>query len=84
MHYWDGQPVRFVCCQRKGSVLNEDGSDGGSEDDVDEEGDEPWGRVFWCVAIELAEDGEEVAAGGVDEGKEMSAVRAGVDEDDVD
>ncbi|KAF9488188.1 hypothetical protein BDN71DRAFT_1491209 [Pleurotus eryngii] len=41
MRYWDGQPVRFVCCERKG----EDG-----------EGEEPWGRIFWCVVIELAED----------------------------
>ncbi|KAF7426016.1 hypothetical protein PC9H_008379 [Pleurotus ostreatus] len=39
MRYWDGQPVRFVCCERKG-----------------EDGEEPWGRIFWCVVIELAED----------------------------
>ncbi|KAH9922891.1 hypothetical protein B0H21DRAFT_701400 [Amylocystis lapponica] len=39
MKYWDGQPVRFVCCERvcPGSA-------------------EPWGRVFWCVVIEQAED----------------------------
>ncbi|KAI0792507.1 DUF1769-domain-containing protein [Abortiporus biennis] len=42
MRYWDGQPVRFQCCERipKGETV--DGL--------------PWGRVFWCVVIELAED----------------------------
>jgi len=35
--YWDGQPVRFVCCER--------GRDGSTES-VRES------RVFWCVAIE--------------------------------
>ncbi|KAL4252011.1 Protein of unknown function DUF1769 [Pleurotus pulmonarius] len=43
MKYWDGQPVRFVCCERKG-----ENEEGGS--------DEPWGRIFWCVVIELVED----------------------------
>lgn len=41
MKYWDGQPVRFVCCERKG---------------VDGEVEEPWGRVFWCVAIEIVSE----------------------------
>jgi hypothetical protein len=45
MHYWDGQPVRFVCCERRKHVL----------DDEEREGD-PWGKMFWCVSIELAED----------------------------
>jgi len=40
MKYWDGQPVRFVCCERKKAG--------------DSEG-APWGRIFWCVAIELVE-----------------------------
>ena len=49
MKYWDGQPVRFVCCERlkKGERTAE----------------RPWGRVLWCVAIERAEedsDGESV------------------------
>ncbi|OJT14872.1 hypothetical protein TRAPUB_8563 [Trametes pubescens] len=41
MKYWDGQPVRFVCCERvkKG-----------------ERTDRPWGRILWCVVIEPAED----------------------------
>ncbi|KAF7321422.1 hypothetical protein MKEN_00662700 [Mycena kentingensis (nom. inval.)] len=39
--YWDGQPVRFVCCERK------------REDDASEN---PWGRPLWCVSIELEED----------------------------
>lgn len=38
MKYWDGQPVRFVCCERKKSD------------------DDPWGRIFWCVSIGIAED----------------------------
>lgn len=44
MKYWDGQPVRFVCCERvaKGELV--DGL--------------PWGRVYWCVAIENAEEDE--------------------------
>ncbi|KZV70029.1 DUF1769-domain-containing protein [Peniophora sp. CONT] len=40
MRYWDGQPVCFVCCERKRQG----------------EGDAPWGRVYWCVAIELVQD----------------------------
>lgn len=46
LRYWDGQPVRFVCCERipKGS----------SRDGV------PWGRIFWCVVIEeVKEDDDE-------------------------
>lgn len=39
MRYWDGQPVQFVCCERKKDEL--DGN--------------PWGRIFWCVAIEVEE-----------------------------
>lgn len=50
--HWDGQQVRFVCCER---------GRGG-------EGSEPWGRMFWCIAIEPAEDsGEEEAAGEASE-----------------
>ena len=48
MHYWDKQPVRFVCCERK--YPGEAG---------EEEGCDPWGRVLWCVAIELVEDDED-------------------------
>lgn len=40
LKYWDGQPVRFVCCERKKE------GDGGEE---------PWGRTFWVVAIELVD-----------------------------
>lgn len=40
--YWDGQPVRFICCERK---RESEGSDR-----------EPWGRAFWCVSIELEEE----------------------------
>jgi len=51
MHYWDGQPVRFMCCERKREA--ESASEEGSADEV------PWGRVLWCVAIELLSDEEE-------------------------
>jgi hypothetical protein len=46
MHYWDGQPVRFVCCERRKHTSDE------------ELGGDPWGKVFWCVSIELASDEE--------------------------
>ncbi|KAJ3712674.1 hypothetical protein C8R42DRAFT_686559 [Lentinula raphanica] len=42
LKYWDGQPVRFMCCERKQHNAGKD------------EG-EPWGRSFWCVAIELVD-----------------------------
>jgi hypothetical protein len=48
MHYWDGQPVRFVCCERK-----REGEEGDASSDV------PWGRVLWCMTIELAPDEQE-------------------------
>jgi len=41
MGYWDGQPVRFVCCERK---------------DVTVESEDPWGMIFWCVSIEIEDD----------------------------
>ncbi|RXW23917.1 hypothetical protein EST38_g1930 [Candolleomyces aberdarensis] len=62
-HYWDGQPVRFVCCERKRPR-------GGSDGRVYPEDDEPWGRTFWCVAIEIVEDdGNEEEEEGNDGGK---------------
>jgi len=42
LKYWDGQPVRFMCCERK--------KDGDISNDSD-----PWGRSFWCVAIEMVD-----------------------------
>ena len=44
MKYWDGQPVRFVCCERKRT------------DDLEIT---PWGRIFWCVSIEAEESTSE-------------------------
>ena len=41
MRYWDGQPVRFVCCERPKSGARS--------------GEAPWGRIFWCVAIEMVD-----------------------------
>ncbi|KAF8637866.1 hypothetical protein AX17_002492 [Amanita inopinata Kibby_2008] len=35
MRYWDGQPVRFICCERKVPGEGEGGQD------------EAWGRCFW-------------------------------------
>ncbi|KAH9006533.1 hypothetical protein EDB86DRAFT_2874610 [Lactarius hatsudake] len=55
MHYWDGQPVRFMCCERKREAENDGG--GGSEDGGAD--NVPWGRVLWCVAIEQVPDEEE-------------------------
>jgi len=54
MKYWDGQPVRFVCCERKTQQVP--GTHAGNDCSED-----PWGRMFWCVQIELAkgEDGDE-------------------------
>ncbi|RDB30093.1 hypothetical protein Hypma_014003 [Hypsizygus marmoreus] len=70
MRYWDGQPVRFVCCERRGAVAVDDELDNGEGEDGDKvegeeegegegEGEEvPWGTVFWCVSIEMDEDEE--------------------------
>ena len=44
LRYWDGQPVRFVCCER---------AKPGSP--------KPWGDVFFCVVVEKADNGEELA-----------------------
>ena len=52
MRYWDGQPVRFACCERKQKPENGLRAQGRPSED-------PWGRIFWCVQIELADDGEE-------------------------
>ncbi|KAJ6593594.1 hypothetical protein B0H19DRAFT_1205104 [Mycena capillaripes] len=63
--YWDGQDVRFVCCERRQVPLSDDASpdphveteeklEGGLGD-----GEDPWGPVFWCVSIEMGSDDEE-------------------------
>ncbi|KZP06408.1 DUF1769-domain-containing protein [Athelia psychrophila] len=58
--YWDGQPVRFVCCERPGT-----------KGEV--------GRVFWCVSIELADDGDEDGDEEGGEGEGANADADGVD-----
>ena len=40
--YWDGQPVRFVCCERLKKS--------------ERTAERAWGRVLWCVVIEPAGD----------------------------
>jgi len=50
MRYWGGQPVRFVCCERRKSG------------EVKEDDETPWGRIFWCISIEMCEEEEEQAA----------------------
>lgn len=44
MQYWEGQPLRFVCCER----AQEGDAKGGK-----------CGSVFWCVALEAVGDEEE-------------------------
>ena len=43
MKYWDGQPVRFVCCERNADA-------GGKLAGP--------GRTFWCVVFEVVNDAE--------------------------
>ena len=41
LSHWDGQPVRFVCCERaKGKPAEKS----------------PWGKVLFCVAMEKEEE----------------------------
>ncbi|KAJ7188586.1 hypothetical protein C8R46DRAFT_879203 [Mycena filopes] len=67
--YWDGQGVRFVCCERRHVPSDHDppplpGHTAESPDasahseplGIDED---PWGRIFWCVSIEMGEEEEE-------------------------
>ncbi|THH32925.1 hypothetical protein EUX98_g1238 [Antrodiella citrinella] len=52
MQHWDGRPVRFICCERL--KPQEPRSTGQREGDG-----MPWGRVFWCVALErVSEDSD--------------------------
>ncbi|KAI0697503.1 hypothetical protein C8T65DRAFT_662100 [Cerioporus squamosus] len=43
--YWDGQPVRFVCCER---LKKEERT-----------AERAWGRILWCVVIEPVADGDD-------------------------
>ena len=62
MKYWDGQPVRFVCCERlrKGERTQ----------------DRPWGRVRWCVVIEPAEDGSSEASSVREKGRSQESLKS--------
>ncbi|CAK5281650.1 unnamed protein product [Mycena citricolor] len=62
--YWDGQGVRFVCCERRHDTVADDADVhhdtdfSGKRDDsrpADDQSD-PWGPVFWCVSIEMADE----------------------------
>lgn len=66
MKYWDKQPVRFVCCERKQSS-NGEGDDGS-----------PTGKLFWCVSIELAED-EEAKDGTTEDEEERAGDSVDID-----
>ncbi|KAI5828051.1 DUF1769-domain-containing protein [Schizophyllum commune Tattone D] len=59
MRYWDGQPVRFVCCERASGGGKRD-ANGVRLGDANRQGDEdeelPWGKVLWSVCIELVEE----------------------------
>ncbi|KIJ61855.1 hypothetical protein HYDPIDRAFT_176829 [Hydnomerulius pinastri MD-312] len=51
VRYWDKHPVRFVCCERKRpSIWKEDT-------------EQPVGKLFWCVAFEMADDDEDEEPG---------------------
>ncbi|EIW78573.1 DUF1769-domain-containing protein [Coniophora puteana RWD-64-598 SS2] len=70
MRFWDRHPVRFVCCER-GRV----GTPASAAENLGE-GETAYGRVFWCVSFELADDGDE--GEGVGRTEERDDV-AGVD-----
>ncbi|KAL1739192.1 hypothetical protein HDZ31DRAFT_49775 [Schizophyllum fasciatum] len=54
MRYWDGQPVRFVCCERASGGGARDAN--GVREPTDDPAELPWGKVLWSVCIELVED----------------------------
>ncbi|KAI5885082.1 DUF1769-domain-containing protein [Schizophyllum commune H4-8] len=54
MRYWDGQPVRFVCCERASGGGKRDAN--GVRQDVGGSEELPWGKVIWSVCIELVEE----------------------------
>lgn len=47
LRYWDGQPIRFVCCERP--------RPGHKKDET------PWGKILFCIVIEKAEEEVEKA-----------------------
>ena len=62
--YWDGQPVRFVCCER---LRKEERTP-----------DRAWGRVLWCVVIEPAEDGSSEASSVREKGRSQESFKSDV------
>jgi hypothetical protein len=65
--------MRFVCCERKDKASNL-------------EVDEPWGRSFWCVAIERVDDDLEEEEGDGDDRHNVGSVTdsdmlSGIDKD---
>ena len=59
--YWDGQPVRFVCCERLQKS--------------ERTPERAWGRILWCVVIEPAEGDEDGVAEVVEERGEVERHR---------
>lgn len=57
--YWDGQPVRFVCCERLKKS--------------ERTAERAWGRVLWCVMIEPADEDLVREKGSVREGSKNSS-----------
>ncbi|KAH6896246.1 hypothetical protein BKA70DRAFT_1316696 [Coprinopsis sp. MPI-PUGE-AT-0042] len=60
--YWDGQPVRFVCCERRKA-----------------NSPDPWGKLFWCVSIEMVDEDDEM-----DEGEDGEVVETPSTNSDID
>jgi hypothetical protein len=55
MHYWDGQPMRFMCCERMKGKASDHGNGKGAINGQDGPEYEPWDKIFWCVSIEPAD-----------------------------
>ena len=75
MRLWDGQPIRFVCCERATEA-----KEGNT--------DRPLGRVLWCVASEVLEgEAGEIDSGeneDEDEDEDRPLDQVSSNEDDVD
>ncbi|KAJ7668500.1 hypothetical protein DFH06DRAFT_1280375 [Mycena polygramma] len=60
--YWDGQGVRFVCCERRAALadaVDADNLDSEKRESPLGDNEDPWGPVFWCVSIEMGSDDDD-------------------------